>query len=101
MTFLQSINEGVILHVRVQPRAAKSEITGVRGECLKVRINAPPVEGAANRACRDFFAKKFGIPRGQIEILSGEKSREKRILIRDVKEDVISSQISEILKASE
>jgi uncharacterized protein (TIGR00251 family) len=98
--FLQSVSEGVILRVRIQPRAANCEIAGVSGGYLKVRVTAPPVEGAANKACRDFLAKQFGIPKGRIAIVSGEKSRQKRILLKGIREDVVSSQLSAILKES-
>ena len=101
MSYLQSTAEGVILRVRVQPRASRCEITDVKGEYLKVRVNAPPVEGAANRACRDYLAKQFGIAKGSVEILSGEKSREKRILLKGIDKDTISSQISEMLEQSQ
>lgn len=101
MSYLQSTAEGVILRVRVQPRASRCEITDVKEEYLKVRVNAPPVEGAANRACRDYLAKQFGIAKGSVEILSGEKSREKRILLKGIDKDTISSQISEMLEQSQ
>jgi uncharacterized protein (TIGR00251 family) len=82
------------------PRSARCGITGVVGECLKVRVNAPPVEGAANRACIAFLAKQFGLAKRQVQIISGAKSREKRILLKDVDEEVISSRISEELTTS-
>lgn len=100
MAFLQETSEGVVLRIRLQPRSAPCAIAGVGGEYLKVRVNAPPVEGAANEACRSFLAKQFRIAKGRVIILSGEKSREKRILLRDVRKDVISSRIAEALKKS-
>ncbi len=100
MAFLQETSEGVVLRVRIQPRSAQCAMAGVAGEYLKVRVNAPPVGGAANEACRSFLAKQFRIAKGRVEILSGEKSREKRILLRGVKRDEISSRIAEALKES-
>ena len=100
MAYLQPTSDGVVLRVRVQPRASRCEIAGIAGECLKVRVHAPPAEGAANRACRDFLAKLFGIAKGRVEIISGAKSREKRILLRGVDKESISSRISEILGES-
>ena len=88
--------DGVILRVRLQPRSSKCEIAGVVGECLKVRVNAPPVEGAANKACRDFLSKFFGIAKGRVEILTGAKSREKRILLRGLDKESVVSLISEL-----
>ena len=49
------------LKVRVQPRASRNEVTGWRDGVLSVRLTAPPVEGAANRACRDFLADLLGV----------------------------------------
>ena len=100
MRFLQEIPEGVVLRVRVQPRSAKCAIAGDAGDHLKIRVNAPPVKGAANEACRSFLAKQFQLAKGRIDILSGEKSREKRILLRGAQMDTIASTISEALKKS-
>ena len=97
MEYIQPTSDGVVLRVRVQPRSSKSGITGVVGDCLKVSVNAPAAEGAANRACRELLAKSFGIAKGRVEIVSGLKSREKRILLKEVDEASISSRISEIL----
>ncbi len=100
MEYLQPTSEGLILKVRVQPRSSKAGITGVQGDCLKVCVNAPAAEGAANKACRDAIAKALGIPKGRVEIVSGLKSREKRILLRGAKKEEILSRISEILDTS-
>ena len=96
MEYLQPTSEGLILRVRVQPRSSKAGITGVQGDYLKVCVNAPAAEGAANRACREVLAKAFGIPKGRVEIVSGLKSREKRILLKGVEKEAILSRISEI-----
>jgi uncharacterized protein (TIGR00251 family) len=69
------------LRVHVQPRASKNEIVGWREGSLAVRLTAPPVEGAANKACRDFLADVLGVKRADVELVSGEKSREKRFRI--------------------
>ena len=74
--------EGLILSVRVQPKASRNAIQGVHGEALKVSLTAPPVDGAANKACVAFLAKKLGLAKSAIEILSGHTSRNKRLLIR-------------------
>jgi uncharacterized protein (TIGR00251 family) len=73
--------DSVELKVHVQPRASRNEIVGWREGALAVRLTAPPVEGAANRACRDFLAEALGVKRGDVELVSGEKSREKRFRI--------------------
>jgi hypothetical protein len=100
LEYIQPTAEGLILRVRVQPRSSKAGITGIQGDCLKVCVNAPAAEGAANRACREALAKSLGVPKGRVEIVSGSKSREKRILLKGVEKEVILSRISEILKTS-
>ncbi|MBI5116648.1 YggU family protein [Candidatus Poribacteria bacterium] len=87
--YLQATEEGVVLRVRVQPRSSKESVTDVAGAFLKARVNAPPVEGAANEACRRLFAGFFDIEKRRVEIVSGLKSREKRILLRGVEKDHI------------
>jgi len=100
LEYIQPTSEGVVLLVRVQPRSSKSGIAGVVGGRLKVCVNAPPAEGAANRACREVLAKSLGLSKGRVEIAAGAKSREKRILLRGADEDSVSLRISEILGSS-
>lgn len=82
MPWLREHREGVTIDLHVQPRASKNEIVGVQGEELKVRLTSPPVEGEANRLCVEFFAKRLGIAKSAVELVAGEKSRHKRLLIR-------------------
>jgi uncharacterized protein len=77
-------DSGLILDVRVIPRAARSQIAGRRGDALLIRLNAPPVDGAANAALIELFAQALGIPRRNIEIVSGHRSRTKRVRITGV-----------------
>ena len=100
MDCLQPTSEGLILRVRVQPRSSRAGITGVQGESLKICVNAPAAEGAANKACRETLAKSLGIPKSRIEIVSGSKSREKRILLKDAEKDKVLSRIANILEKS-
>jgi len=74
----------VIFSVRVQPRASKDEIAGEMGGALKVRLQAPAVEDRANEALVEFLAQLLKTPRTAVRILSGERSRTKRIEIRGV-----------------
>ncbi len=73
--------EGLILSVRVQPKASRNAIQGVHGEALKISLTAPPVDGAANKACIAFLAKKLVLAKSAVEIVSGQTSRNKRILL--------------------
>ena len=77
-------NGGVLLGVRVIPRASKSEITGEHDGSLKVRISSAPVDGAANAELIRLFAKHFGVSKSDIEIVRGETSKNKRIKIANL-----------------
>ena len=70
--------------VRVQPRASRDEVSGVYGDALKIRLAAPPVDGAANDALVNFLAELFAVPRRAVRILAGESSRSKLIEIDGV-----------------
>jgi uncharacterized protein (TIGR00251 family) len=79
---------GVTLAVRAQPGARKTAITGVYGEGataqLKIAVQAPPVEGRANAALIAFLAETFGVAKNRVELVSGELSRSKVFLLREV-----------------
>ena len=65
------------LKIRVVPNARKSEFTGCRDEEWVLRLNAPPVDGKANKAAVEFIANSLGIPRSRVSLISGEKGRHK------------------------
>jgi uncharacterized protein (TIGR00251 family) len=71
----------LLLNILVQPKAGKDEIVGPQGDVLKVRIKAPPVDGEANQALVKFLSKTFKVPKSNIDIISGETSRHKRLRI--------------------
>lgn len=71
----------VFLKVLLQPRASRDDIDGMHGVALKVRVTAPPLEGRANTALKKFLAKKLGLSPSRVEIIAGERSREKLLLI--------------------
>lgn len=81
LPWLRPVAEGVELRLLVQPRASRDQLVGVQGEELKVRLAAPPVDGAANAACCAYFAKLCGLPRGCVKLVAGEASRHKRLLL--------------------
>jgi len=72
----------VELRIHCQPRASQTEIVGLHGDALKVRLAAPPVEGQANAALCQFLAQYFGVLRQEVQILSGKGARQKRVLIK-------------------
>ena len=84
---VQATATGVRLTVRVQPRASSNEIAGVHGDALKVRLSAPPVDGAANESLVNFLAGAFGIPSRDITIVAGSNSRSKIVELTGVTVD--------------
>ncbi len=72
------------LNVRVQPRASKDEVVGFTNGVLRVRLRAPPVEGAANEALIEFLADELGVSRRHVRIVSGIGSRNKVIEVDDL-----------------
>jgi len=73
--------DGVIIKLHLQPRASRTEICGIQGDELKVRVTSPPVDDAANTLCTEYFAKLFKTAKSRVTIISGSKSRHKRLLI--------------------
>jgi hypothetical protein len=84
MLEVQERDGAAIFPVRVQPRASKDEIAGEMGGALKVRLRAPAVEDRANDALVEFLAQLLKTPKSAVRILSGDRSRTKRIEIRGV-----------------
>lgn len=70
-----------ILRLRVVPNARRSEVVGMHGDAIKVKIQAPAVEGKANEALRDFLADRLQVPARAVEIISGGKSRDKMVAV--------------------
>ena len=69
------------LKVHAVPRAAKSALAGVHGDALKIKLAAPPADGAANAELLAFLAKRLGLPKSRVALLSGHTSREKAVLL--------------------
>ena len=86
MSWLRIDGDGVILSLHIQPGAKKSEVVGLHGDALKIRLAAPPVDGKANAALIAFIAAKVGVGKTAVELISGEISRSKRIRIAGVEE---------------
>jgi uncharacterized protein (TIGR00251 family) len=84
MLEVQEREGAVTFSVRVQPRASKDEIAGEMAGALKVRLRTPAVEGRANEALVEFLAQLLITPKSAVRILSGERSRTKRLEIRGV-----------------
>ena len=75
--------------VHVQPRATRSEVVGLHGSALKVRLHAPPVDGAANEALVEMMADVLGVPRRAVRIVAGLSSRAKTVEIDGTTESAV------------
>jgi uncharacterized protein (TIGR00251 family) len=78
------VNErALVLELRVQPRSSREGIDGYVAGRIRVRVNAAPVDNAANRRVLELLAKAFGVPRSRVELISGASGRDKRVRIHD------------------
>ncbi len=84
MTWLIADDQGVTLRLHIQPGAKKTEVVGLHGGALKIRLAAPPVDGKANACLIAFLADRLGLARSAISLVSGEASRAKRVRIGGV-----------------
>lgn len=81
---IREVEGGVLLRLHLQPRASRTEICGILGEELKVRVTSPPVDDAANRLCTEFFADIMRVAKSKVAITSGHRSRHKTISISGI-----------------
>ena len=90
---LEATANGVVLAVRVIPRAGRSGIAGVRDNALLVRLNAPPVDGAANAELIEVIAGAFGVPKRAVTIVAGDRARTKRVRVDGISEADAASRL--------
>jgi uncharacterized protein (TIGR00251 family) len=83
----------IFINIHLQPRASKNEIAGIHGDSIKLRLTSPPVDGAANLHVIEFFAKKLGVQKSKITIVSGKKSRHKTLKIEGLTNTEAASSI--------
>jgi hypothetical protein len=93
MSWLQADEEGVTLMLYIQPGAKKTEVVGLHGEALKIRLHAPPVEGQANAQLIAFLALHLAVPKRAVTLLSGETSRAKRVRVMGVEAGRVRAQL--------
>jgi uncharacterized protein (TIGR00251 family) len=87
------------LAVRVQPRASRSEVTGWQDGALRVRLTAPPVDGAANKALLEFLANALGVPRSDLTIVHGHTGSAKLVEVERLDADEVADRVAAILAA--
>jgi len=81
VTPIQAAPGGVRIRVRVQPRASRSEVGGLHGSEIRVRVAAPPVDGAANDALSRLLAERLGVPRSAVVVTAGAAGRSKVVQV--------------------
>ncbi|NLG67997.1 MAG: DUF167 domain-containing protein [Firmicutes bacterium] len=91
--FARPTKGGVLLSVRLQPGAARSEVAGVQGDALRLRIAAPPVDGRANDAARDFLAERLGVPRSAIVLTRGATARHKLFFVQGLTVEAVRDRL--------
>jgi uncharacterized protein (TIGR00251 family) len=91
--WIAPVDGGVRLVVRVQPRASRTEIVGPLGDTLKIRLCAPPVDGAANLELIAFLSKRLRLPRRAVRIEGGERGRKKIVAVDGVEPDQAVKQL--------
>ena len=85
--------DGAIVALKIIPRAGRTMLAGVRDNALLVRLAAAPVEGAANAALLAFLSDQLQIPRARLEIVTGEKSRSKRVKVRGMSAATVAARL--------
>ncbi len=90
---IQESGVGVTFAVKVHPRARKNAITGELGSALKLSLTSPPIDGKANEACIEFFAKLLKVPRSSVTIASGQTSRAKVIRVAGISVEEVRKRI--------
>ncbi len=94
MTWLRQDGDGVVLTLHIQPGAKRTECAGLHGEAMKIRLAAPPVDGKANEALIVFLAKTLGVPKSNVDLISGETSRAKRVRVDGVDAETVRRVLS-------
>lgn len=100
MIDLQPHQAGVVLPVRALPGAKKNEIRGEQDGALKVSVTAAPEDGKANKAILELLAKKLKLRKSQLELLSGQTSRQKRVLIGGIELDELQEKLAALLPSA-
>ena len=94
---LRQTDAGVEIFLYLQPRASRNKVVGLQGEELKVSLTAPPVDGAANKACCAFLAKLCCLPKSCVKLIAGGTSRHKRQLLVDADFNEVSFLLNKLL----
>jgi len=87
MINVRKVDGGVVVSVKVQPNASKDRVVGEHADQIKIAVTVAPEKGKANKAVIKVLSKWLGIKSSDIQIISGETSRDKKVFIRDINEE--------------
>ena len=90
---VRTTSEGAVISVHVQPKASRTQCAGLHGGAIKIRVAAPPSDGAANEELCRFLARACGLPLSAVEILNGASGRQKRVLVRGRSAEQVRAQL--------
>ena len=90
---VQDTKAGAVLSVHIQPRASTTEYVGIHGDAIKIRVAAPPVDGAANDELIRFLAGQLSIPTSSVRIHSGASGRHKRVLVKGTTAQLVMARL--------
>jgi uncharacterized protein len=96
MVNLKESKKGITFDIHVIPHASRAEIAGEQDGAFKVKVTAPPVEGAANEACIKLLAGELKLKKSQMEIFSGAKSRKKTVIVTNISRAELEKKIKDI-----
>lgn len=91
---VQDTKAGAILSVHIQPRASITECVGIHGDGIKIRVAAPPVDGAANDELIRFLARRLSIPVTSVQIKSGSGGRHKRVVVKGATAELVLTRLN-------
>ena len=98
--FFQPTSQGYLLRLTVVPGAQRTQVVGLYGDRLKVRLAAPPEKGAANRELIDFLARSLNLPKSSLKLTLGAQSRSKVVAVYDLSPD-LRDRLSSLVPASQ
>jgi uncharacterized protein (TIGR00251 family) len=101
MLTLTPHSEGWVLPVRAQPGARKRGIQGERAGALRVAVTAPPEDGRANEAIAELLRQAFKLKRSEVQLMSGEKSRNKSFLLRGLTREQLEATLADLLSTAQ
>lgn len=95
MDWLQQTKDGVLIRIKLVPRASVNRVDGPHGDALKIRLNAPPVDGKANAALLDFLSDELGVNFSSLEISSGLTSRNKSVRVSGLAVETVRKKLGQ------